>query len=147
MNRLLKLGLTLGIIISCVFSGVGVYAMPVVPKVYIPHNLEVTRSSANNYNIQIGNDSLSLGSATTSFTPQITFPHWQGYAWNTSIGLSMAVTANALAAANMTSTSTATSVTASNSYFGITYGGVPIVLLSSVICYTIHLWNRYERTK
>jgi hypothetical protein len=54
------------------------------------------------------------------------FPRWQGYAWNASIGLSMAVPANALAIAGMTSSNTANSVTASNSYFSITYSGVDV---------------------
>ena len=89
-------------------------------------HLQVEKASANNYDLQIGNDTVHLGSATGSFTPKMVFPRWQGYAWNTQLGLSMAVTANALAVAGMTSSNTATSVTASNSYFDITYSGVDV---------------------
>lgn len=124
MNRLLKLGLTLGIVVSCIFSSIGAYAMPVVKSPYIPKNLEVSKTANNNYSIQVGANAVSLGNSTTSFTPQVTLPCWQGYAWNASIGLSMAVPANALAAANMTSSNDSKSISASNSYFGITYSGI-----------------------
>ena len=87
----------------------------------------ITKTANHNFNVALPNgETIPIGQSTTSFTPKMVFPRWQGYSWNTSIGLSMAVTGNALAMAGMTSSNTATSVTASNSYFGITYSGVDV---------------------
>ena len=126
-KKIVKLGLTLGFALSCAISSIGItYAMPNVKILEQPKNLQVTKSANNNYNIQVGVNSIPIGSATTSFTPVVTFPCWKGYAWNAQLGLTMAVTGNAIATAGMTSSFTATTVTASNSYFGITYGGTPV---------------------
>ena len=126
IKRLLAIGLSIGIIASMLLSASGVYAAPIVQVQKPIANLQVSKTANNNYTIQIGANSIPLGSATTSFTPKMVFPDWQGYAWNAQLGLTMAVTGNALAVAGMTSSSTSTSVTASNSYFSITYSGVNI---------------------
>ena len=87
----------------------------------------VTKTANHNFNVSLPNgEVIPLGQSTSSFTPKMVFPRWQSYAWNASIGLSMAVPANALAIAGMTSSNTANSVTADNSYFTITYSGVDV---------------------
>ena len=126
MKRLFKLALVTSIIISTLFSASNVSASPIILIPKVTHNLQVSKTANNNYTIQIGANSIPLGSATTSFTPKMVFPDWSGYAWNAQLGLTMAVTANALATAGMTSSNTANSVTASNSYFNITYSGVAV---------------------
>ena len=79
MKRLLKIALTLGLIASVLVSS-NVYAMPTVKTPEMPNNLSVSKTANNNYSIQVGANAVSVGSATTSFTPKITLPVWQGYA-------------------------------------------------------------------
>jgi len=126
MKRLLKILLAVVMVGSTVFSATGALASAIVIKPDVVKNLQVSKTVNNNYTIQVGANSIPLGSATGSFTPKMVFPDWAGYAWNAQLGLTMAVTANALATAGMTSSFTSTSVTASNSYFNITYSGVAV---------------------
>ena len=126
MKRLLKILLAVVMVGSTVFSATGALASAIVIKPDVVKNLQVSKTTNNNYTIQVGANSIPLGSATGSFTPKMVFPDWAGYAWNAQLGLTMAVTANALATAGMTSSFTSTSVTASNSYFNITYSGVAV---------------------
>ena len=97
IKRLLAIGLSIGIIASMLLSASGVYAAPIVLTPQVTKNLQVSKTANNNYTIQIGTNVVPLGSATTSFTPTMVFPDWQGYAWNAQLGLTMAVAGNALA--------------------------------------------------
>ena len=126
MAKLKYLLASLLVISATLLSASGVSASTIVQKQEVPKNLQVIQTATNNYSVQVGANVISLGSATSSFTPAMTFPDWQGYAWNAQLGLTMAVPGNALAMAGMTSSSTSTSVTASNSYFSITYSGVAV---------------------
>ena len=126
MAKLKYLLASLLVISATLLSALGVSASTIVQKQEVPKNLQVIQTATNNYSVQVGANVISLGSATSSFTPAMTFPDWQGYAWNAQLGLTMAVPGNALAMAGMTSSSTSTSVTASNSYFSITYSGVAV---------------------
>jgi hypothetical protein len=125
-SKLLSLVFSLGIVVNCIFSSIGVSAMSNVKPLAAPKNLQVTQTSANNYSLQVGNNVLHIGNpnVASSFSAKTDFPDWQGYAWNADLNLTMGVVGNAVAMAGMTSTSTSTSVTAGNSYFNITYSGV-----------------------
>jgi hypothetical protein len=118
------------LVIGVMFSNAyGISAAPIVKSQPIAHkNLSVWSANANNWDMQIGNNIVAFGSGINSsnFTPRIVFPDWADRAWNAQLGLTMSVPVNGIATAGMISRSTATSLTASNSYFSITYTGVGV---------------------